>query len=122
MERTRLFYDLSAFVNDKLKPKFISIIGRPPIELTPDVLIPQIMVSYGVLQDNRVLITFHVSVEADKEEELKIIVDNLTQLVEQESDASKFYVYDYGRTRVLHPEIDNKQFVQKLCHFAARPR
>jgi len=122
MERTRLFYDINSFIGEKLKPKFQYILGRPPVELTTDVMLPQIMVSFGVLQDNRVLITFHVSTESDKEEELKTIIDKLTELVDQESNSSKFYVYDYGRTRVLHPEIDGKQFIQKLCHFAARPR
>ena len=122
MERTRLYYDLLDFVTYRLKPKFSGVIGRPPIDLTKDVEVPQIMASFGVLQDNRVLITFHVSNEADKEEELKAIVDRLTLLIEQESSSSSFYMYDYGRTKTLHPVIDGRPFIQKLCHFAARPR
>ena len=121
MEKTRLFYDISAFVDGRLRPQFPHLIGKVAVELVKDVMMPQIMVSYGVLQDNRVLITFHVGCESD-EEELKQIADRLTALIETESNASKFYIYDYGRTRVLHPTIDGKQFIQKLCHFAARPR
>ena len=122
MERTRLYYDILEFVNSHLKPSFPAILGRAPVEVSKDVLMPQIMVSFGVLQDNRILVTFHVSTDEDKEEELKIMTDKLTQLIENESSISKYAMYDYGRTRVLHPVVDGRPFIQKLCHFAARPK
>lgn len=122
MEKTKLFYDVSEFFKVHIKPKISIIIGREPLPLSKDVLVPQIMITYGILEDHRILITFHVATEDGKEEELLAIIDRLTNYIEEESKTSRFYIYDYGRTRVLHPVIDGKPFLQKLCHFAARLR
>jgi len=122
MEKTKLFYDVSDFVKTRIKPKFPAIIGRDSLPLTKDVMVPQIMTTFGILEDGRIIITFHVATEDGKEEELLTIIDRLNSFVEEESKPSKFYIYDYGRTRVLHPVIDGNAFLQKLCHFAARPR
>ena len=122
MEKSKLFYDVSDFVKIRIKPKFPTILGRDPIPLTKDVFLPQIMTTFGILEDGRIIITFHVATEDGKEDELQAIIDRLGSFVDEESKPSKFYIYDYGRTRVLHPAIDGKSFLQKLCHFAARPR
>ena len=122
MEKSKLFYDVNDFVKIRIKPRFPTVIGREAIPLTKDVFLPQVMTTFGILEDGRIIITFHVSTEDGKEDELQAIIDRLSSFVEEESKPSKFYMYDYGRTRVLHPQIEGKPFLQKLCHFAARPR
>jgi len=122
MEKTRTFVEVSEFVSYNIKPRLRDVIGREPVSLTHDVELPQIAITYGELEDKRILVTFHVGVENGGDVEIKQIVARLEEMITAQSAESQIHMYPYGSTPLLHPTLDGKPFLQKLCHYAGRRR